>query len=667
VGALILGLFFALVAATAALAASCLRLRSAVGFLLAVFLVASAEIVVVSLGLSTVRALTRGALLASIVALLAVAVVTWVRCGRPSPPLGDVVPAARDALSDRAVAVLAALAIVTHLYLLAGALTVPQSSPDTLLYHLPRAALWKQQHAVAYVADSPDERVDAAPPNAEIEIAVSMILSGSDRYAPLVQLIAVLATCAAIFGIARRLGLDLREAAFGAAAYSTFTLVALQTPTALNDLALAAPLVAAAYFAIGRSRAELVLAALALAVAVGTKLTAVLALPVLAAFVLSARPRPRLPALALAGSAGLAAGSVWYVVNLAETRKLDGGLADAFPQFPHRSAGATVDRIGLLFKDLLELSGAEGEGWLWAPAIGIVPGALALVLAVALLASGRRQAAAVTALLGASLAVVLPTLATWTEVATGGARQLLVIVGVADTAPGTRVPIELYESSIHSAYGIAFVVLFIWVGALVSREVAHRRLPAAALVAIVSVPLFVVILALAIEYDPLRMRFAAFPVALAAAVLGVALRVRPLAWAAVALTAGTLAVSIGYFASRPAGLSLLPENRGQDRAARWFVQGEGGNGDPEAFRYLERELPADATVALAVVRNTYLYPAWDAGLHRTVLFVPESGIVPGEAEWLVVGPTRVVDDEGLAAAGWMLELDSEGGWRIFRS
>ena len=181
--------------------------------------------------------------------------------------------------------------MITHLYLLVVAVAIPQSSPDTQLYHLPRAALWKQQHAVAYVRDVPDERVDASPPVAEIQIAATMILSGGDRYTTFVQLAALLAACLAIAGIARRLGLGLTEAAFGAVAFSTYTIVVLQTPTALNDLAVAGPLVACAYFAIRPARVDLVLAALALALAVGTKLTTVLVLPVLIAFVLAANRR----------------------------------------------------------------------------------------------------------------------------------------------------------------------------------------------------------------------------------------------------------------------------------------------------------------------------------------------------------------------------------------
>jgi len=87
------------------------------------------------------------------------------------------------------------------------------------------------------------------------------------------------------------------------------------------------------------------------------------------------------------------------------------------------------------------------------------------------------------------------------------------------------------------------------------------------------------------------------------------------------------------------------------------------NGDPEAFRFLEDEIPADAVVALDVPRNTYLYPAWDAGLRRTVVFVPESGGVPDEAGWLVVGPGRALSapERGARTAP---EVGDAGAWRV---
>jgi hypothetical protein len=70
VGTVILVCGVLLVAATGALVASCLRLRGVIGFLLAAYLVASAEIVIVSLALSTVEALTRTALLLAVPGLV---------------------------------------------------------------------------------------------------------------------------------------------------------------------------------------------------------------------------------------------------------------------------------------------------------------------------------------------------------------------------------------------------------------------------------------------------------------------------------------------------------------------------------------------------------------------------------------------------------------------
>ena len=254
-------------------------------------------------------------MIAVIAAAFVLALVLWLWCERPRPPLAPVARALRDALDDWAVAALAALAVAVHLYLLLVSLTFPQSLPDTLTYHLPRAALWKQQHAVAYVLDVPDNRIDAFPPVAEIETTASMVLSDGDLYVGLVQLIALAGASGAIVGIARRLGLSRRAALFGALAFATFTVVALQAPTALNDLVVASLLVVCAYFALGSSRVELGLAATALALGLGAKGMVIYALPVLAAFVLASQPRSRWWSLAGAAAAGLAAGSFWFVLT----------------------------------------------------------------------------------------------------------------------------------------------------------------------------------------------------------------------------------------------------------------------------------------------------------------------------------------------------------------
>ena len=219
----------------------------------------------------------------------------------------------------------------------------------------------KQQHAVAYVLNAPDNRINAFPPVAEIETMASMVLSDGDRYVGLVQLLALAGACLGIVGIARRLGLSRSAALFGALAFATFTVVALQTPTALNDLVVASLLVVSAYFALGSSRVELALYATALALAVAAKGTVVFALPVLAAFVLASQPRSRWWSLAAAGAVALTAGSFWFVVNLVETGDPRGGAG--FDQ----GLDPVLERIRLSFVDLFELSNAEGTGFLASP------------------------------------------------------------------------------------------------------------------------------------------------------------------------------------------------------------------------------------------------------------------------------------------------------------
>jgi hypothetical protein len=658
VGTLILGLGVALVVGAAVLVACCLRLRSTVGFLLAAYLLASAEIVVVSLALSIVDALTRAALLLALSGVFAVALAVWAR-GRPRPPLGGTTAALSEALRDRAVAALAALAMLTHIYVLGIALTVPQSLPDTMLYHLPRAALWKQQHAIGYVPNAPDERIDVFPPIAEIQTTVSMILTNGDRYVTVVQLLALLGACVAIVGIARRLGLSRSASLFGALAFATFTVVVLQAPTALNDLVVASLLTICAYFAMGRSRTELALAALALALAVGTKGTAVFALPALALFALATEPRGRRWTLVAFGAAGLVIGSFWFAVNLVETGELDGGVV------LDRGVSPLVERIRLSVLDLLELSDFEAKGWLASPIWGVVALVVAVAAAAVFALRRSRRGAAVALLAGTVAFLAAPMLVTWARVFDRAFEHARVAVGLGGSASASRLPDGFGESPMHSSFGLAFIVLLFGAGALVVADVARRQLPVAALLALCAVPLTLLVTAVALAYDPQRMRYVAFSVALAAAVFGVALRVRALAWTALVLTAGTLAVAVAYFVPRPAGLALLPDNRDSERSARWFVQGESGNGDSEAFRFLEQEIPADATIALALRRNTYSYPAWDAGLRRTVLFAGESGSIPETADWLVVGPYRDLAVAAPSESGWRLVVATERGWRIY--
>jgi hypothetical protein len=655
VSTLLLAVGVLLVATTSVLLGSCLRLRSAVGFLLATYLFASAEIVVTALGLSLADAFTRAALLLVWLVLFGAAAALWLSLGRQTPSLRSLAAATRAAVGDRAVATLLVLALATYAYLAIVALSVPQSLPDTMLYHLPRAALWKQQHAVGYIENAPDTRINVFPPNAEIETSASMVLSEGDRYVALVQLLASLAACLAVAGIARRLGLGPSAAAFGALVFATSTVVVLQGPTALNDMVVAALLVICAYFAMGSSRTELALGALALALAVGTKGTAAFALPALGLFGLVSQPRGRRWHVVAFGAIGLALGSFWFVLNRIESGEVTGGVV------VDRGVNPLRDRIWRSTTDLLELSNQENSGLLASPLWGAALLAVALVVAALLLWRGRRRATGIAVLVGGIAFLAAPLLVTWVRVADRAFARALDVLGVVESTR-SRLPPDFYESPMHSSFGLAFVVLFVAVSALAVADVARKRLPIAALVALASVPLTLLVTTLVLAYDPQRMRYIAFSAALAAAVFGVALRVRALAWTSVGLIVVSMAVALAYFVPRPAGVALLPGNRSGELAERWFVQAGSGAGDADAFRFLAEEIPSDATLALALSSNTYLYPVWDARLRRTIDFVPPGSDVPPDADWLVVGPGEAFHPRSLPAPS----LETAQGWQIYR-
>ena len=151
--------------------------------------------------------------------------------------------------------------------------------------------MWRQEGAAGYIEDAYDGRLNANPPNARLVPTFVLELARDERVASVVQFFAALACAVAVFALARRLGLAHREAAFGALLFLTLPVVLLQASTALNDLVVAAPILAASVFLLHDTRRMLALASLATALAVGTKVTAVVALPVLCGVALAARPR----------------------------------------------------------------------------------------------------------------------------------------------------------------------------------------------------------------------------------------------------------------------------------------------------------------------------------------------------------------------------------------
>ena len=661
--ALLIGAIVAL-GLTGALVAAVLGVRSVVGFALAAWAVAWAEVVAVSLLLSIPGWLRGATLGAAIVVCLAIALLVWLAAGRPRllPP-APTLQLLRAALRDRVVAVTAAAAVAALGYMLIAALAIPEVDWDSHFYHLPRMALWAQEHGVGYIANVPDPRLNGMPVHAEIAGLATMLISGSDRYVWLVQFTSLLAAALAIVGVARRFGARPDAAVFAGLSFVLFPVVLLQAPTALNDLALVAPLTAATYFALGTTRADLALMALTLALAVGTKFTALLVLPLLVLVVFVFHPPRRWARLALAGASGVALGSFWYLLNLYETGSLDGGVAEVFVQTPDRVLGQTIKRAAAYGFGFLDLSGAEGRDRYLFPFAGAA-------LALAAIAVGRRRGrrSTVPYAIGAVCVAATPWVVeavyraadrAYFEVALTIDRPWLT-GNLNGDAPRTA------ASTLASWYGPAFLALALAAAPLVVRAVRSRALSAAAVPALAAPFLFVPILAYAVSHDPIRGRFFAFPVALAAATFAVVVNARAVAWTSAALLTLTAALSLVHYEMRPVGVSLLEpvESRALWGVERWEAQAAKARPEhdgPVAFRFFAERLPPDATVAVAAVRDTYLYPIFDARGRRTVLFV-DSGGVPAEAGWLVVAPTRLAPD----CPSWKPLLETPHGWIVLR-
>ena len=292
---------------------------------------------------------------------LAVALVVWTMRERPRPP--RVLPrqgVVRDALRDPALAILAVVVSCGWVYVLALAFFTPPLEWDVLTYHLPRASFWLQDEAVRYIDHANDARLNGNPPGGEIGLLWTMALSGGDRLVALPQLAAASALVVGVVGIAGRIGLSARSALLGGLLFASLPLVAVQAPTAYNDLVVASFLVIAAYASIGRGRSELVLLALAIALALTTKFTGILALPVLALVAAVANPIRRWPALAGAGLAGIALGSPWYIVNRVETGHFDGALTNATAQVQERTLIAIAPTIRRELYSFVDFSGTRG-------------------------------------------------------------------------------------------------------------------------------------------------------------------------------------------------------------------------------------------------------------------------------------------------------------------
>ncbi len=638
-------------------------MRGVVGFLLAMYLVGFAEVVVVSLVLSPGHWLSQRNLFWTVVGVAVVAAIVWRVGGKPgAPSFRPALAACREGLRDPLVAILAVAVLGAFGYVAALIVFTAPNDYDVLWYHLARAAFWKQQHAIAYIPGANDARLNGFPPNAEIGDAFTMILGKTERFAGFVQFSALVATMVAIAGIARRIGLSVRQALFGALLFATLPVVVLQSATALNDLVFGSFLACCAFFLFSWGRVSLGLAALALGLAIGAKITALLALPLLVLLGGFLQPRRRWPALVLVGAFGVLLGSFWYLLHFAKTRHFNGAVAQAAHAAPAApgghgntySAAGFVAHTMRLAIDAVDPSGSIGRDRF----VYLIAAAVILVLGV--LARGRAGAALVV--LAVAISAVPLAFRTVQHELLHGYQKLWVSLDRHSLAFLGFDKHLTAASPFQSWYGALGLLLVFTCLVLVWRGLRRRTLPRVAVVLALAPVVWLVLQAVTTFYSIWDGRYVVFAVALAAVVWGLVLPIRPLAWAATGIAVTALLLALVHYDEKPSGVSVLGGSAPTSvwdlsRAqvlARWLEPGE-----TDVVSTLEKQARKGDTIALAIRREDVSYPYFGSRLDRKVEFA-FAGAATSKAKWLVVAP-----GEHLQPPGYTGVVGSHG-WRLYR-
>lgn len=622
VGALAVLACIALVIVTAGVPAAAVARGDAAALLVGIWVLGLAEIVLLALGLSLFDAFTRPWLLGTTaVACLAALAVRRAR-PVPLPPLGPQREALGEILRDPALALLAAANVLVLGYSAALALFTPPSEDDALTYHLIRSAFWKQDHAVGWVHDTIDLRANVSPPVAEIAVAASMVLDQGERFVALPQLTALPVAALAVYAIGRRIGLGRRAAALGGLAVPLLPDGLIQSSTAMNDVVPAALTAAVALFVLRAGAADVAVAAVALALLLGTKTAAVFVLPSLALLVLATTPARRWLALAAAGLAALAVGSAWYVVNRVETGDFSGGLDSEHLSSDGLDPIAALARLMRYATSAIELPGGIGlDKYLY-----VAAGAALVVVALAL----RRRALLWSGVLVGAVPLVLVARRGADELYTRGWYRL----GREDLSsldPGDfsgRIAATGY-----TWYGPVGLVLVVAALVVVLARLRRYGGSLAPLVLAGAPVLTLVLLAAALAWNGAYGRLVFPAVALSAAVWGVVYPWRS-GTVAIAVASTIVAVtSLVWWNKKPLGVRLVEPARGSVWTTPRAKVQEVLGGSAPFLAFFDRVVPSDAQVA--VFSGLPPYSLFGPSLDRTIRALPDlDRPVPGD--WLVV-------------------------------
>jgi hypothetical protein len=589
--------------------------------------------------LSPFHAVTRGGCLVSLALVAAVAAIVWWARGRPLPPSLPV-DGLRELRAHPLVCVLGGVVLLGLAYELAVGLTTPPTDWDAMHHHLVRAAAWRQRHAVEAIPNVNDTfGVNASPPDAEIQVLFGLVLLGRDTFATIPQFVAECALLVSVFGIARRVGFELIPSVFAALVTATLSDIALQSVAAQTDLCVAALVSVAVFFALGTSGADVALAGLAVGLALGTKVTAILMLPAIALVAFAVGGVRRVLALALWSSAAfLAFGAFIYLQrgnNAGSVAGVTSGHGSLRAQFSVTDLISTSARVLYRFVDLsgfLNVLHVRG-----ALVVLVVVPAVALAIA----AAPRREASPVSGSWRSVIAVACAVpIAAFVLGRVGHLLFGLLHIPanpVAATANGRftfGVNVQSGEGGSYFGPLGAFLVLPVCVGFCVAwaRGKVDRRIGALA----AALPLFVLAAAATLSYTPYIGRYFIGAVAVAMPLTAFVYRSRFLARAVVLVGVSFLVLAHAFNLSKPIGLA--------GSRPIWFLSlVQAQTIERPALRpLLERvaaEVPQDASVGLMLNAGDWSYPFYGADLERTVTYLGPTGVRTAAAahhlSWLI--------------------------------
>jgi Dolichyl-phosphate-mannose-protein mannosyltransferase len=611
------------VVATAFLAAASLRLPALTGFLLAAYVFAAGEIVLLTEALSLVDSVGTAGYAVGELVLLVVSVVVWQRRGRPLPAVPAV---SRDSVREHPVLVfLAGAVLLAVAYQAFLVLATPPNNWDSFAYHLARAAEWSQRGAVEYYP-SHSESVNAPQPNSSMLTLHGFVLAGRDTFAAVPQLAAELACVVAVYGIAIRLGLSRSASAFAALLVPTLPQVTLQSITTQNDLLTASFLSTALYFTLGKTRLEFVLAGLAVGLAMGTKATAVLALPLLLLAAILVHDRDKVVFGIVAAFAGFALlGAYGYVLNLAHTgRPLGEPYAlGPLPQ-PDPTLAGTASTAARLGYNFLDLSGYP------------VPDRVT-----------RPIERAGEEVFSAARIPVNPPEAT--------------VLEPPRIASPFSFTINTRSEETRSYYGPLAVLVLLPLAIASLLAVARRRAPAILLVPVLAIPLFILGVAYSTRYNEFNGRYLLPGVVLAMPLAALVYR-RDRVVAAVVAGIGALTLTWVHLGNeiKPSGGVRAPAVWTMTRAEAQSITSDGM---APVIESVERHVPPDGRLGYALRYNDWIYPFYGPRLDRRLVKLPRRGFLE-EADRLGLDAIVVSGILRAPRESWRTLAFRRAGWTV---